>query len=809
MRLFCLLNTLIFITLTSLVSAQSTIKGTVLDEKSEAIPYGAVMLKSSVDSTLVKGAITNETGIFTFEMIPAGNYFVEVNFMGYTDHKSEKFVLSNQNLTLPTINMSENAKLMDEVVVSAIRPVIEVRADRTVFNVQGTINASGQSGVNLLRKAPGVLVDNNNNINVLGRSGVLVYIDGKRLPLAGDDLTNYLNTLTSEQIDRIEVITSPGAKYEAQGNAGIIDIKLKKDQNLGSNGTLSTNLGHGRYASANANITANYRNKKVNIFGNGGGYGADNWNIMRFTNYQSNIRTEDDNVFLNHNSGYNGRIGTDYFINKYSTLGFLVGGAVNDATSEMTNKTLIFPNNISTSPDSILQSPNTGISKRNQGTANINYAFAKDKNKLSIDLDYGQYNNKSDQNQPNYYYNADGKTLRSQNINFYTTPVDIMIATAKTDYETEVLGGSLGLGVKYSQVETDNTFLFYNVINNVKEQNNKRSNRFLYDEKVKAIYANYAKTINPKWSYTGGLRIESTNAQGDLNAFLPSLEELPVVFDYTDYFPSAGFTYNHAPAHSWSLNYGRRINRPDYNVLNPFREQISELSYSKGNKSLKPEKMHNIDLSYTLKYMYNFKLSYSRTDDQITRLIGPDELDPRAGFISWDNLATQDLYVLSASIPHEVNKWWSVYLNATASYTDNQATYDNGSVVDVQVGSYNFYQQSTFILGKGFKGEVSGWYAGPGVWGGVFLYESQYSLDLGIQKKFLKDKLNVRLGVSDITYQSGWSGVSEFNGLRGEGFGNYDSRRASLSLSYDFGNSNVKSRKRSTGLESESKRVGG
>ena len=214
-------------------------------------------------------------------------------------------------------------------------------------------------------------------------------------------------------------------------------------------------------------------------------------------------------------------------------------------------------------------------------------------------------------------------------------------------------------------------------------------------------------------------------------------------------------------------------------------------------------------MGYTLKYRYNFKLAYSKTEDQITRLIAPDDIDPRAGFITWANLAKQTRVSLNISAPVQVAKGWSAYFNASASHLDNQADYGEGAVVNLQVFTYSIYQQHTFDLPAGFKGEISGYYSGPGVWGVVFEYESNWSLDVGLQRKFFNDQLNLRLGASDLFYQTGWDGFSSFDGLFSNGSGQWDSRRVSLSASYRFGNQNVKSRKRKTGLESEAKRVGG
>ena len=792
------------------LSAQnSSISGIINDEKGIGIPFATIILKSQKDSSMVKADITSENGKFLLEMIPQGLYFTESSYIGLTTHVSTVFELGKSPFIHPPVSLMADAKQLDEVLVTAQRALIEVKPDRTVFNVQGTINSAGENGLNILRKAPGVLVDNNNNITVLGRAGVLLYVDGKRIPLRGDDLTNYLQNLSSEQIDKIDIITNPGSKYEAQGNAGIIDIRLKKDKNLGGNSSISGSYGHGRYGQGNINANGNYRNKKMNTFGGLGYNKGVRWNKMLFDTYQNGFRLNESNISTSDYDGWNGRWGTDFFISTKSTIGFIVGAQTNSSLSKSNNLTYISNQAKPAQIDSILTAPNTSDSERNQATFNINYAYESGKNKLTLDADYGSFRNQNDHIQPNLYYDPSRTNIISQNLNTYNTPVTINIATAKADFTTEVWGGNLDIGTKFSNVVTDNKFLFYNVLNGVSERNDNRSNQFKYNENVIAGYLNYSRKLNAKWNASAGLRVENTNATGDLIAFLPQLEEAPVDFNYNSFFPSAGLTYQHHPEHVYSLNYGRRINRPDYNVLNPFREQLSELSYSRGNKFLQPEIVNNIELGYTLKYRFSFKLAYSLTTNQITRLIGPDAQDPRAGFISWDNLATQKLYSFNVSLPFNITKWWNTYMNISTSYIDNQADYGDNGVVDVQAGTYNVFQQHTFNIGKKWKAELSGWYSGPGVWGGVFLYDPSYSLNLGLQRKFFNDKMNVRLSASDITYQTGWSGVSNFNGQTGYGQGNWDSRRASVSISYDLGNTNVKSRKRNTGIENETKRVGG
>ncbi len=789
------------------VGAQNaTLQGVLVDDGEKPVGFANVAIYKSVDNSLYKVETSNEDGVFTFRNVEPGVYNLEATFIGYSNIRSENIsLIENQDKDLGQLKFSTDAVELETAVVKAKRAMVEVKPDRTVFNVEGTINSAGDNGLGLLRKAPGVLVDNNNNISVLSRSGVLVYVDGRRLPITGDALTAYLQNLPAEQIDRIDIITNPGAKYEAQGNAGIIDIRLKKDKNLGANGSVSTNLSQGRYTQSGVSVSGNYRNKKLNSFASLGYNGGARFNEMEFRNFQNSILVDEENFSRNNTNNVNMRWGTDFFVAKNHTLGFLVSaGATND--SGISNNTSLLSQDLNSPIDSILIAENSSIGRARNVAVNLNYKWEVKGQSINIDADYGLYDNYSDNNQPNLYFAPDRETLLTSVLTSYETPVKININTFKVDYEKDFIGGKLGLGTKLSNVATDNTFLFYNIINDQSDLNDDRSNIFIYDENVYAAYVNYARPINDKWNLSAGLRTELTDSKGDLQTF-NNTSEPPVEQYYLNYFPTVGLTYKVSQMNTLSLNYGSRINRPDYNVLNPFRTQLSELSFSKGNAFLQPEIVHNVELGYTLFYRFNFKLAYSRTLNQITRLIAPDDVDLRAGFITWENLSTQTIYSFNASLPFQFNKWWSAYLNASAAHLNNQAEYEDGGIVDVQAFTYNFFQQHTFKLGRGYSGEVSGWFSGPGVWGGVFRYNSTGSLNLGLQKKFLDDKLNVKLSANDILYTSGWNGASEFNGLVSEGAGRWDSRRVSIALSYNFGNKNVKSRNRKTGLEDESKRV--
>lgn len=795
--------------LVSLTSwSQSSIEGIILDTNEDPVLYANVSLHAAMDTTLLKVEVSDEDGHFYFDHVNAGNYLLKISYVGFSDLLKELSIEDNVNTDMGRLQMDAEGVDLQTATVTASRVMVEVKPDRTVFNVEGTINSAGDNAIGLLRKAPGVVVDNNDNITVLSRSGVLVYIDGKILPLQGEDLSNYLQNIPAEQIDRIDIITNPSARYEAEGNAGIIDIRLKKNENEGANGSISSNISRGQLTRGNINVSGNYRNKKVNLFGNAGYNGGSNFHTIDFESYQNGLKLDETNYFDRSWNSYDYRIGIDFMASDHSTLGAIISTRDNRGMSVGDNRIVIAQQGANTLIDSILIADSDSDFDRRQLTFNLNYRYAKEKTTLNIDADYGKYRNDNLRFQPNRYYDANGENLLTEVISSFDTPRDIDIYTLKVDLESAIGKGILATGTKLSQVSTDNTFLFYNVVSGADLLDSRRSNQFDYHEMVYAAYLNYNSSLSEKWKISAGLRAEYTDATGDLQAFDKELEEPPVEFSYLSWFPSAGITYQLSQQNTLSLNYGRRINRPDYNVLNPFNNQLSEISFEKGNPFLQPEIVNNLELGYTLKYRYNFKIAYSKTIDQITRLIAPSESDVRANFITWENLASQKIFSANISAPFQVTKKWSAYINVSASYLDNQADYGNGAIVDVQAATYNVFQQHTFDLPYGFKGEISGWLAGPGVWGGVFRYNEQWSLNLGLQRKFFKNKVNIKLSAQDLFYTSGWDGYSDFNGLYSEGFGNWDSRQVGLSLSYNFGNQNVKSRKRSTGLEEEGKRVG-
>ncbi len=809
-----LLTTICCLFTSSLIFSQNAaVKGQLQNQEGEAIIYANVALYNQLDSALVKVETTDETGIFKINNIKPGNYWLKASYVGLPDLiKNDVQLIADQQLDLGVLSFALEAIELEAATVKADRAMVEVKPDRMVFNVQGTINSTGDNALSLLRKAPGVTVDNNDNVNVLGRSGVLIYVDGKRLPIGGEELSNYLQNLQADQIDKIDIISNPGAKYEAEGNAGIIDIRLKKDKNLGANGSASYTYSQGDLSRMNGNLSGNYRNKTMNVFGSLGAAEGEGFNDMKFYSLLPGNKIQDESNYGEWAwTNFNARLGTDFFLNKKHTIGFLVSVMENDSERNNLNRIKFSESETPNRVDSVLVADNKGEGDRSNQTYNLNYRFDNSKGRtLNVDLDYGSYGSTNVRDQPNRYFDATETVLLRSNIFAYDTPTDIDIYTFKIDYEQGLLGGQLGFGSKLSRVDSKNTFQVFDSNNGSEVLIDNLSNQFNYEENVYAGYVSYSRPLSQKWNLMLGLRAEQTDSDGELTTFSNSQNDTTISQNYLSWFPNAGLTFQAHPQHSLSLNYGRRINRPDYNVLNPFRNQLSEISYEKGNERLLPEIVNNIELGYTYNYRYNLKLAYSKTTDQITRLIGPDNenSNKNATFITWANLANQTIWSANLSAPVQVNEWWNAFFNISASHLDNQADYGENGVVDVQAFTYSFYTQQTFNLFWKLKGEISGYYSGPGVWGGVFEYDPSWSLNLGLQRKFFDDQLNVRVSANDIFYESWWSGVSEFNGLISSGRGLNDSRRVSISLSYNFGNQNVKSRKRKTGIEDEAGRVG-
>ena len=787
------------------------INGIAKDADGKPVSGATISLLRDTGRAVLKFAVTKESGAYSFSGIKPGNYRISASHVAFQQTVTKPFPVAEADVTVPEIQLTKSTGDLKNVVVTATKPIVEVKADKTILNVEGTFNAVCNDALELLRISPGVLVDKDDNLSLSGKNGVQVYIDGRPTPLAGQDLANYLKTIQSSNIESIELITNPSAKYEAAGNAGIINIRLKKNKSLGANGSVNAGWNIGTYAKYNTGLTFNYRNQKMNIFGTYNYSQGDNISHISLHRTVGDSSFNQDGTFRMHNQSQNYKAGVDYFINKKSTIGIMTNGTIADPVVKNMGRTPItyLPTN---TVDRILVSDNRSDMTRKNVNVNLNYSYTGTKGKsLTVNADRGVFHNNSDQYQPNYYYDPSGQTLIRSVIYDMIAPTDITINSVKVDWEQDFKKGKLGFGGKTGYVNTDNDFQRYNVYNSGAELDKDRSNRFRYKENINAAYINYNRQLKGVM-VQAGLRAENTISEGTSTGQRNSgsgYSKYDSTFkrDYTDLFPSAAITFNKNPMSQVSLSYSRRIDRPVYQDLNPFEFKLDEYTFQKGNINLRPQYTNSVGITHTYKYRLNTTLNYSHVKDMFVML--PDTAEGTKAFISKRNLASQDIMSLNISYPFSY-KSYSVFGNISTNYSKYKANYGPGRVVDLSAFAFNLYAQNTLKFAKTWTAELSGFYNAPTIWQGAFRSKSLWAIDGGVQKQLMKGKATVKASVSDIFHTLRFRGSTEFAGQKGDFHANWESRQFKLNLIYRFGSNQVKAaRQRSTSIEEENKRSQG
>jgi hypothetical protein len=802
------------------LSAQK-IAGTVMEANGQPAGFATITLHKSEDSTLVKGAITGEDGAFEILNAAAGQYFLKANLMGSGGAFTAAFDYDGGNRTIETISLKPAENQLAEVSIIARKPPVEVKADKTILNVDGTVNSTGLNALELLRKAPGVTVDNNENVNVRGKNAVKVMIDGRDVPLDGKELAALLKGTQASDIANIEIISNPSAKYDAAGNAGIINIRMKKNKALGTNGNLGLEGIYGETFKAGGNVSLNHRAKDFNAFGSFNMHHGDWHNTQNFhrEQLQDNLRAdglpgEDWRVFDQKSKQYNQnrykgfRTGVDWFLNTKHTAGILVNGSFDPGNWHTSGIASISDLHSINRIDSLLVASNDIENDRKDLNINLNYRFADTLgHTLNIDLDRGTYRIRGASFQPNYYRSADNSETLREAIYRNNTPTDIDILTARVDYEQKLWKGTLGLGGKISDVETFNTFDFFHVQDGVPVKNEEQSNSVDYKERTNAAYVNYNRAFGKKWNIQAGLRLENTDYEG-------IGKDSVFTNNYTELFPSAAVTYTINQKLGLNATYSRRIDRPSYQDLNPFENKLDELTYQKGNPMLLPQFTNSIELSPTFNGFPVLTIGYSHTNDVFTQILKRDTRDTRATFITQENLADQRNWTLTLNAPTPIAKWWDGFVSLTGFRSHFRADFSTPEtpnfVVDQAFNAFNAYAEQNIKLPKGFGLQVSGWYNSRAFWG-TLRSKPQGALDIGLQKKVLNDKGELRLRVGDVLGTAGWGGENLFTpGLKMLANGTWESQTVTLNFSYRFGSSEVKgARQRKTGLEDEKNRVKG
>jgi len=788
------------------------ITGAITDNTKKPVDGITVSLLSAKDSTVVKTILTNTDGMFAFASLASGQYILRVIGIGYKNYTGAAInVATNQTVNLPAIDIEPINKQLKQVEVSTQKAFVEQKIDRTVVNVGASISNVGANALEALEKAPGIIIDDNGTISYKGKSGVMVLIDDKPSYLSGEDLANYLKSLPASTLDQIELMSNPPAKYDASGNAGVINIKTKKSKVSGFNGSVSASTQRSKYGRHSGSTTLNYHTGKVNIFANAS-YTVNNsfrrLDVGRtYLDANGNVTSSYTEMALFYPSSYtpNIRLGMDYYASPKTTWGIVITS--NNSLSDNTNPVNSMLRNSTGALDSNIVSNNyTHTASYNQGV-NLNYSHQFDSagRSLTFDLDYIRYNNGRSQSFFNNSYNAAGALGGVQDITD-DLPAVINIYAAKTDYTHPINKLiKLAAGLKTSFVNTDNAADYFNILNNTASVDYNRSNRFLYKENINAGYINYNGDFK-QLSIQAGLRAENTNVNGHQ---LGNIQHPDSTFTqhYVSLFPTAYLLYklDTAGKHTLNFSYGRRIDRPYYADLNPFVTILDKYSAFTGNPFLKPQYASNYELTYSYKSIFSLQLEYHYISQYIV------EYDYQAGnifYASNANLGGRPQFGINASLNLSPAKWWS--FNFYTELVHNKYTGALGAVnINVENTYYYFNDNNQFNFGKGWSGELSTFYLSPSK-DAQFTHRFREQTNIGIRKKILNNKATLSLSARDIFRANFSAGmITNVPGAVISYHNDNANRSVALGFTYNFGSNKDNPKHRATGsADSEAGRVG-
>ncbi len=813
-KIFSLLFALCVHTLVT-AQAPAKISVTVKNNKDVALENASAALLTS-GKRLIKSELADKSGIVLFESIASGTYFIKISATGYEDAVTDSIVIDDANkmVTLPAVVMQlKQSSELKGVTVTAKKPFIQRMNDRLIVNVDNSVVNAGSSAFEVLERSPGVNIDNNDNIALKGKQGVIIMIDGKPSPMSGSDLVNYLRGLPSNSIDRIEIITNPSSKYDAAGNSGIIDIRLKKDQRMGTNGSFNIGYGQGVYPKANSGISLNHRNKKLNLFG------SYNYGYRKMLNrlfldrnfYENGIFNGSDlkdnfarMPFNNHNI----RAGADYYVNKKTIIGVVLNGNLNAFNRKSDNQSTVFDE--LHNPDFTFNTIARNNDDNNNFTGNLNFkhTFDSTRKELTVDVDYGRYNSTSKSTTATQYYKIGGGVQQPDYILTGNQKGKLNFTTAKFDYVHPLKNkASFEAGAKTSFVSTDNDARFFDASNGTPVVDAGKTNHFLYDENNNAAYVNFKKDFK-KWDMQLGLRAEQTNVK--------TYQEIGQVkwdSSYLQLFPTAFFNYKLKENQTIGVSVSRRIDRPGYNQLNPFLFLIDVTTYATGNPGLLPQFTWAYEINYTVKAI-NFSLSYSHTTNNhnvvIARYNDIFPQNPQGDNVTVQipvNISSSEYVGLSAAAPVKVAKWWNMVNNVDAYYNHFNGNLggtklNNGKpAVDVRINN-------SFTLKNGWATELNGVFNSGGQYG-FMVSKPQWGISAGVQKTILQGKGTVRLNVTDIFWTNLPKATITYDNYIEKWHAERETRVANLSFSYRFGKKTVAgARRRTTGSEEERQRAG-
>ncbi|MCG2616931.1 TonB-dependent receptor [Terrimonas sp. NA20] len=782
-----------------------SVKGTVRDTEKPLASVTVSLLKAS-DSSLVKLALTNQQGVYEFHGIKPGAYRIMTTFVGLATQYSEAVELT-ANREFSAITMQPQAQSLAGVTVQAKRPLVEARLDKMIVNVDASPSNAANNVLEVLEKSPGISVDRDGNISLKGKQGVIVLMDGKQTYLSGQDLANLLKSMSASQLDQIEIMTQPSAKYDAAGNSGIINLKTKKNKTMGFNGSVSTSFVQGYYPKSPNSFSFNYRKGKLNFFSNGGyTYWQSNSDQTLTRNFHNNgPTTVFDQVGFQKNTSHNFnlRLGMDYAMDAKTTLGFTINGISNSNDGINFSKGDFFTKNTGI-VDSTIDAVNDQDNKFRNFSANINFRKQLNANgrELSADIDYIRYSSEIDQYTDNkVLYPA--RPLK-QYLLRAILPTDIDIYTAKIDYAHPFgKNAKFETGAKTSLIKTDNNAPYETYDESMgKWVDDVRKDHFAYDEQISAVYVNFSKQVN-KWGFQTGLRGEHTHSKGKQILLNKSISR-----DYFQLFPTAYISYAMNDKNQFGLNYGRRIERPDYQDMNPFQQFLDLYTYNQGNPYLTPQFTNSVELSHIFAGKLSTTLNYTHTTDIINDILKQDDVT-KVTFQTKENVATSRNIGLSVSYNAPLKKWWTISLYGNG-YNNLYKGLVNNVMLKTDVYTYMFNMNNQFRFAKTWGAEVSGFYQSRSLMTSMFIIDPIYVLSFGASKQILKNKGSLRLSIIDpfrLQKANVWIRHDNIDMLVTN---RWDNRRVGLTFTYRFAKGQaVQQRRQTGGAADEQKRIGG
>jgi iron complex outermembrane receptor protein len=775
---------LLFIS-TAFAQNAGKITGSLISKSTKAPEGATISLLRAKDSATVKLAAA-KNGEFSFEKIADGKYLVAVAAVGHRKAYSKIVELNPQQqlVQLPVISIEPLSKELAGVTVTAKRPLVEQRIDRTIVNVDASVTNIGTSALEVLEKSPGVSVDRDGNISLKGKDGVLIMVDGRPTQMSGADLANLLRNMNSSQLDQIEIMTNPPARYDAAGNAGIINLKTKKIITAGINGSASIAYAQGRYPKVNEGFNFNYREGKLNLFTNLSHNYQKRFTQMRLDRniFNSNTNTVD-KIFnqvgdrVGSGNAYSAKLGADFFATKKTTFGAVVNLNARNILSNNPNITKI--SDAAKNLESITNALVDNKTYWNSISTNLNFRTILNKkgSEITADLDFAKHTMDNDLFMVNSYTDANGNPFRKADTLTGILPQNIDVYTGRVDYLLPLKNNArFEAGFKTGIVRTDNNASYDSIQNGNTIHDFNRSNHFVYEENINAAYANLSTSLSKKISAQFGLRAENTNAKGKQLTTGTTFDR-----HYTQLFPTAYFQYKANEKNVFSANFGRRVSRPSYQSLNPFIRFIDRYTFSQGNPNLKPSVSNSIEFGHTWKNQITTTINYTNVQDIIQEVI---QQKGQEAYNMPANVSTLNQFGIAVNANTPIRKWWTSSININV-FNDHYKGVINNAPIDLTATSFIFNATQQFKVNKTLTAEINGRYRN-GWLEGVLRTKPVGFVGAGLSQQILKNKGSIRLTARDIFWTQRLRGRTQYGNVDVEMRQVSETQIVTLGFTYSF-----------------------